>query len=528
MMRNWINQWLWGRIFHPRNRRLFRLRIWLRVRWLLLGHWWKEDVSLRALAGALPRPLAVALVGIGIPYLVFALLDRGGLVTADAIGKANPFKATGPMEWRAAIQPLLLLIGVPAAFILWAFRDHHVLQTLENQRKDVNLKEFQEIQMRAAGALDEKLAAEGREALQIAALHQLRAFLRGDFGRGFRRPAFELLLAGQRASMDRIGLAKALDDWREQGIVAASVQTQISDAMRDADRARTAVDRARLDVMAQEWHRIFRARFPLSGRNFAGLNFPAEALLAELDLRSICFAGANLSWAHLEGAVLFKAHLEGANLHGARLEGANLSGAHLESADLGGAQLEGASLSGAHLEGAFLSGAHFEGASLSGAHLEGAFLYEAHLEGAYLSNAHLEGADLSEARLEGAYLFTAQFTGANLSWAHLEGADLQWAQLEGANLLDAHLEGANLREAHLEGADLQWAQLEGANLLDAHLEGANLREAHLEGANLRDAIIDDRTILLLDWDECSPEDRAAAQQKLRDLGARHVYDPPAE
>ena len=63
-----------------------------------------------------------------------------------------------------------------------------------------------------------------------------------------------------------------------------------------------------------------------------------------LDLRNTDLRGANLSRAHLEGAILRKAHLEGARLEGACLKKAYLEDAHLEGTRLRKAHLEGANL----------------------------------------------------------------------------------------------------------------------------------------------------------------------------------------
>ena len=386
-MKDLLDRLLWGRLFHPRNRRLFRLRIWLRVQWLRLTLWWREDVSLRAVIRAFPRPLAVLVLGLGLPFLMFWLMLRFGTVTAEQLTSANPFKADAPIPWQAAGQLLLLFVGLPAAFMLWAFRDYHVNATLANQRKDVNLKEFQEIQMRAAGALDEKLPAEAREQLQIAALHQLRGFLRGDFGPDFRRPAFELLLAGHAAAEERIGLGASIERWRKGAPAPHLFRAELEKACAAAWARRSAVDWERAGIIRDERKSVFLAGFPLNRRRLDGIALPRLALLAGLRLRG------------------------------------------------------------------------------------------------------------------------SSFIGAELNEAHLEGADMSGARLDRAALYEAHLEGADLRGARLEGADL--------------------RGAHLEGASLTDASIDDNTKLRFDWDKCSPEGRAAAQTKLRALGARHVDDPPA-
>jgi len=402
-----IGGWWFGRLFGPKNRWLFNLRLSVRIMLLRLRLWWSQ-FHFWPFFKALPRPLALLLVGLGLPALVLWWLELSNPGTSDnlakAVGTLINGKSAKAIQWREATQLLIIFIGLPAAFVLWAFRDHHVNGTLANQRKDVNLKEFQEIQLRAAGALDEKLPAEAREQLQIAALHQLRGFLRGDFGPDFCRPAFELLLAGHTAAMARIGLGEAIAKCRDGDPDPANIRGEIESAISEARSRWTAVDRERAGIVRDEWQAVFRRDWPLNGRRFDGIRLPAGALLARLQLDDGLFIGADLHRAHLEGAGLFGAHLEGAGLIMAHLEGAHLSEAHLEGADLSWAHLEGADLRRAHLEGADLRRAHLEGAGLFGAHLEGADLSEAHLEGAGLREANLEGADLTRAHLEGANL----------------------------------------------------------------------------------------------------------------------------
>jgi uncharacterized protein YjbI with pentapeptide repeats len=101
-----------------------------------------------------------------------------------------------------------------------------------------------------------------------------------------------------------------------------------------------------------------------------------------LDLRQTDLRLANLSGAHLEGAILSEAYLQGANL----------SEGHLEKAVLRAAVLDGATLAAAHLQSAYLAGAHLNGTKLRDANLEEAFLNGAELEGADLRGANLTGA----------------------------------------------------------------------------------------------------------------------------------------
>jgi hypothetical protein len=68
-----------------------------------------------------------------------------------------------PLEWKDLFQAAILVLGLPVAFLLWHWRDTNVrdqiaeqrnqveeqAKQVENSRKDINLKEFQEVQLRA-------------------------------------------------------------------------------------------------------------------------------------------------------------------------------------------------------------------------------------------------------------------------------------------------------------------------------------------------------------------------------------------
>ena len=135
-----------------------------------------------------------------------------------------------------------MLISVPVALVVWHFRDENNRQQIENQRKDINLKEFQKLSEWVSGAhlpeiktvnkttnkrnlkSNDELARlltlpieytteeteeyskkpettdfdtfskwDGAVALQISAIYNLLPFFRGDYGESFRRPAFNLL-----------------------------------------------------------------------------------------------------------------------------------------------------------------------------------------------------------------------------------------------------------------------------------------------------------------------------------------------
>ena len=130
---------------------------------------------------------------------------------------------------------------------------------------------------------------------------------------------------------------------------------------------------------------------------------------AQRERRSLDLRGADLRHINLRGLPLafLRGGLTQAEWIATTLEQRAQAGIHLEHADL----------SDAHLEGAVLRGAFLQNASLRHTHLEHAILFQAHLEQAYLRKAHLEGANMMYAHLEGAYLRKAWLNGADLRHA---------------------------------------------------------------------------------------------------------------
>lgn len=337
----------------------------------------------------------ISVIGI-LDWLTDAQLFRRFFFPAAC--KATDKTGCDPIAWKDLFQAAVVLLGLPAAFWLWHWRDKNVRDQIENSRKDINLKEFQDVQMRAAGALDEKLPEAAREQLQIAALHQLRGFLRGDYGEAFQRPAFELLLAGHAAAIHRIGVPEVQSQARGKSV------KQIQDAIIQLKNTLTPIDITRMLIIRDESPYIFLNKFPLDRRRFDLLDLRQIGFLEHLDFKESHFFGTDLSEAYLRGAKLSHANLQGSNLMGA-----NLTRVKLEFAEL----------SGALMDRAYVGGADLNFASLVNSEMQGTILIESTLTDADLSGAQLIQANLLNARLRGAQIY-----GANLSRADLRGADL--------------------------------------------------------------------------------------------------------
>lgn len=64
-------------------------------------------------------------------------------------------------RWRSIVQMVPVVIGLPIAFLLWFWRDRNVRDQIANAKREISLTEFQEVQLRASGALDRNLDENG-------------------------------------------------------------------------------------------------------------------------------------------------------------------------------------------------------------------------------------------------------------------------------------------------------------------------------------------------------------------------------
>lgn len=393
------------------------------------------------------------------------------------------------------------LISAPIAFVIWLFRDINNLWQIENQRKDINLKDFQKLAEWASGlhlvedkiTTTEKIVSdgaketittrestglpsdlvlstpsrrEGSASLQIAAVVQLQAFLRGEFGHQFKKPAFTLLTSIWMTLMQ-----KHADAWQDEftRVLAVDHGASEEDMKRFEHWKAELHDTARKMPLAiaisnalAEGHGQALRHHPtvLLGLLLTGMKYllPGEQTSLELDglnLTGIQWQLAQLSAAQLQKTTLIAAQLQGADLHNAQLQVASLHKAQLQGADLSFAQLQGANLSYAKLCGASLEWSQLQGAHLLAAHLTNANLQQAQLQHADLTESVLTDANLQMAQLQCAVLTSAKLNNTRLSKAKLQGADMFGASLKGAEVIDSEFEGANLCNTKLQFTEFQ-------------------------------------------------------------------------
>ena len=429
---------------------------------------------------------------------------------------------------------IILVVSAPVAFVIWHFRDENNRQQIENQRKDINLKEFQKLSEWVSGAhlpeiktIDKTTQKEGlkdkgetdgefqlierttekteeyskkphaegfdtfgkREgavALQISAVYNLLPFFRGDYGESFRMPAFNLLKSAWQAMQQ-----DSLKKWETANLPS---------------KRKAIIEELRLKAESPMGVALTHVLLSLDQKN-TQLNlrdFPEM-------LPNLCLAGINF---HLSGVDEKARNWSGLNLSGVDFRGAHLKEVHFEESQLDGVNLQYADLSEAKLQNADLSEAKLQKAYLSMAKLQNANLSKANLQKAYLSMAKLQNADLSRANLQNAKLLFANLQNANLSGANLQNADLLRANLQNAKLLFANLQNADLRICDLFG----WEQLEQVN--DGGFTGSKITEE-----DFKDKIYPEwKAETDPEWEALTEGERMTTMQKFHGETGVCIYD----
>lgn len=307
---------------------------------------------------------------------------------------------------RGAWTLITLIVSAPVAYVIWFFRDANTQKQIENQRKDVNLKEFQKIaewvsgahlveekiieKSKDTGGLEQETAREysrqpekqnittfskqdGAVGLQIAAIYMLLPFYRGDHGEDFRRPAFNLLTAAWLSLFSKVEGIETGQELANQPLAVAITEVFFADGG--------------LVYSTEEKykHLLVNLYLPFVNLTLPGLSEKALSV----------FAGRNCQGIDLHGATLRKTHFEKSDLKKAYLYMTDLREANFENADL---------------KVSYLQGAHFEKADLNNADLKGADLMRTHFERANLTGADLKDTGLVQTYLEIADLFGAQLT----------------------------------------------------------------------------------------------------------------------
>ena len=344
---------------------------------------------------------------------------------------------------------IILIVSAPVAFVIWHFRDENNRQQIENQRKDINLKEFQKLSEWVSGAhlpeiktvskttqksslkdgvevvektterseeyskkpdtadFDTFSKREGAVALQISAIYNLLPFFRGDYGESFRRPAFNLLKSAwqamQQDSLKKLDEAHLSDEERKK----------IFDELTQKAKSPMGVALTQV-LLSLNWE----------NKKPNLRDFPEM-------LPNICLAGMNF---HLSGVSEIVRDLSDLNLSGADFRGARLKETKFQKSKLGQVKLDNACLEEVSLQDSDLVSANLKETNLFKANLQGADLRLAQLRNAKLTNADLRAAQFDWEQLKvrkglsGARITANDFI-ENVYRDWKKGNDPQWEAL---------------------------------------------------------------------------------------------------
>ncbi len=310
---------------------------------------------------------------------------------------------------------IILIVSSPVAFVIWHFRDKNSRQQIENQRKDINLKEFQKLSEWVSGAhlpeinieksitkssstTDNESAAspkkqitkqtaerskeygqkpdnahwgtfskwDGAVALQISAIYNLLPFFRGDYGESFRQPAFNLLKSAWQSMQQ-----ESLNDLNELDVEIVSFERQRQILERQRERLELQelqIEKLELQIEIRKQQReiyqqqgeIRKQQSEIIGKLKQNAQSPMGVALTHV-LLSLNRESTRLNLQDFP-EMLPNICLAGINFHFSEikekardLSQLNLNGADLRAADLSKTNLSNADLSKANLSNADLS-----------------------------------------------------------------------------------------------------------------------------------------------------------------------------
>ena len=313
---------------------------------------------------------------------------------------------------------LIIILGSPVAFIIWYFRDKNNIEQLENQRKDINLKDFQKLAEWVTGInivedkisinektitdKDNKITVEnsqtveqskpnnssrfhtiskrdGSIALQIAAIYQLEPYILGDYGKHFKRPAFHLLkstwqlLVEEYIDKYRISLDSDVStSFKEQELIKYKI---VNSSLANAITAVVASNKGYiLRECKDDLQHIILALMRLEDTDLNDLDLSFSRLI-EVDFSRASLIATNFHGSALDGALFSKANLQKANFSYANLAGIGFNDTDLRGANFSYANLNTTCENWKHVNigrgiGSF-NNADIRGADFTNAYIEG-------------------------------------------------------------------------------------------------------------------------------------------------------------
>lgn len=398
-----------------------------------------------------------------------------------------------PIEWKERFQATILMLSIPVAFWLWHWRDRNVRDQIENTRKDLNLREFNDVQTRLAAAIDEGISERARIALQTNALFQMSAFLSGDRAHGFSRAAFEAVRAKFSGDFQEIFRSKF---------------------KRDAQEFEEIYDR-----IINSRHPKYRQILKLSGRFRRDLreirtryqNDPSKNMNRRFFLENFEDIFANNENArHFDISTLSIPSIRsGVNLKGIQAIGSTFLGNDIDGVDLSSSNLVGSSF-----REISISKSDFRNSSMD--------LMQ-------IVNSNFSDCDFSHAKLRRVQLLdldphSHEWRNSKFIRCNFAGADLTWTQLGEQNLANCDFSNAILICTNFDRCEVV-----GSDFTNCDMRGATM--TRIDPRELKSCVgarFDDATLFHLPAPGTSLSWTQEQLQEIRNLwrscGARHIND----
>lgn len=424
---------------------------------------WQERERARSVAGKKPHRViqwivehrARSVLVLGLATVVLAYCVFTSVVASISVGDGETFI---DYFFEALKSPLVFaMLASPVAYVIWLFRDTNARDQIENQRKDTNLKDFQQLCQWASGEhlkADEievrSLLAVGNP-LQISAAYQLVPYVRGEFGSTFRRPAFKTLMAVwlslRQHETKRWHQLELTQENRETNDPVGDLHHVISAAITEARGAFIydhLYDHAGFD---RDDHAGFdrvlmikRAGFDLTRINISGLQ--AAPLL---------LAGARWS-----SVILNEAQLNHAVLHRAELWNCKFNSAKMLNLDLGGAAL-----------------------------FECQFNFAKWRDVDSYKGLYLFDCQLQSARLTSCNLLLGRFQKCDFSWPEPETRPSAFGD-ETISFCNFHF--SEFGNCNFEGSTVRWCVFHNAGFSECEFSGTRFTSCSFEGARFASPI----------------------------------------
>ena len=380
------------------------------------------------------RTSCVILAGIlSVPFTLFIVW-----ITNKILGIYFDTSISQILEPRGSWTLITLIFSAPVALVVWHFRDVNTKeqienhkQQVENQRKDINLKEFQKIAEWLSGIhISENNNKENYEdnikqlnvnsmtynkhdgaiSLQIASIHSLLPFYRGDYGESFKKPALNLLKSAWHIlHYNDLQELKECEDIEDARRLVHNINKRSHDAFGSSLMQVLLADGGKYLHQHPE---VF-SLICLSGINLylPGLHDNIrEILFCELKDAS----DVQLQAAFLERTTFAESNMKRANFQYSRLQGSYFSACKLQCAKFNYATVKNVKFIATELQQANFKRSNSLGVKFKDSDLNSANLFRADLSDSKFINSNLNYVNLQESILENSQFDDTSIVGANL------------------------------------------------------------------------------------------------------------------